>query len=160
MPCDGGTTAPVPPAANAVSSSVRVGPSPPRVTTALAITVDRNGPGSSAAPAGLDDHREFLEATALTAEVLWKVDGVQCLPDQFGPVPGFGACGQLIEVGARRVGGRVAGSEAGDGLGQRPMVVGQCDGHQSEKWSSMMPSHTCAESIATFSLMKACWVPV
>ena len=27
-------------------------------------------------------------------------------------------------------------------------------------WSSMMPSQICAASIATFSLMKACWVPV
>ena len=27
-------------------------------------------------------------------------------------------------------------------------------------WSSMTPSQICAASIATFSLMKACWVPV
>ena len=27
-------------------------------------------------------------------------------------------------------------------------------------WSSMMPSQIWAASIATFSLMKACWVPV
>src|SRR5579875_2364787 len=31
---------------------------------------------------------------------------------------------------------------------------------QSPNWSSMMPSQICAASIATFSLMKACWVPV
>ncbi|MCW2663734.1 MAG: hypothetical protein JWP83_4886 [Mycobacterium sp.] len=30
----------------------------------------------------------------------------------------------------------------------------------SPGWSSMMPSQICATSMATFSLMKACWVPV
>ena len=33
-------------------------------------------------------------------------------------------------------------------------------GNQSPNWSSMMPSQICATSIATFSLMNACWVPV
>ena len=31
---------------------------------------------------------------------------------------------------------------------------------QSANWSATNPSHTCAASIATFSLMNACWVPV
>ena len=31
---------------------------------------------------------------------------------------------------------------------------------QSPNWSSIMPSQICATSIATFSLMNACWVPV
>ena len=32
--------------------------------------------------------------------------------------------------------------------------------NQSPNWSSMRPSQICATSIATFSLMNACWVPV
>ncbi len=31
---------------------------------------------------------------------------------------------------------------------------------QSPNWSSMMPSQICAQSMATFSLMNACCVPV
>ncbi len=47
---------------------------------------------------------------------------------------------------------RVTASTAADSVAQTAL--------QSAKWSSMMPSQTCAESMATFSLMKACWVPV
>ena len=36
----------------------------------------------------------------------------------------------------------------------------QVSGVYRPNWSSMMPSQICAASIATFSLMKACWVPV
>jgi hypothetical protein len=37
---------------------------------------------------------------------------------------------------------------------------GEASASHNPGWSSMMPSQICATSMATFSLMKACWVPV
>lgn len=56
------------------------------------------------------------------------------------------------------VGRSLAATEVYEAFGYRKSAYYKAA--YSPGWSSMMPSHIWAASMATFSLMNACWVPV
>ncbi len=64
----------------------------------------------------------------------------------------------LVEAGEKLPGVLRGGGQAGGAIAHGKTL--SAVGDYRPNWSSMMPSQICAASIATFSLMKACWVPV
>src|SRR5699024_9731704 len=104
----------------------------------------------------LDHHGQLHEPGAVAAVILGQVDGVQALPQQLIPRGGQAAGGQFGLTGTG-VGDAVgACGERGDGLGQIPMLLFQCKGHDlSRQIRSMMTAVVEAEAQIATSAVEA-----
>ncbi len=111
------------------SSSVRTGPSAARPTTALAITVGRNGPGSNALPAAstITASSSSPPPWPPNSSAMWTLcsDCFTSAASAPGGVPSAN-CSNAARVLVRR---GVAGRESVDRLGKRLVVFGQSDRH-------------------------------
>ena len=136
------------PLANLVEGGPVVTPSPTVPTTSPTVP----GP-ASAMPGAVNAASTLLGAGAAPLSSLGSVaQGASA-----GGAAGPGLASSLD----RRPGGRPARRAGRPTAGRKPgIAAGAASATHRPGWSSMMPSHICATSMATFSLMNACCVPV